>query len=249
LLTNRLFAAVRRNVPRSVRRTVRSAHEEFADWRLLRGVDGMIEAVRPFTMIPDEWLRALARQVNTVQREQIPGDFVECGVWRGGASFLMAQMLDQAPEQPRRVWLFDSFEGLPAPKSIDGPAALAYAINRESPRYLDNCTAHLADVQQTARTLGLEPRTIFVKGWFEETLPVHKPSISQIAILRIDADWHASVKCCLDSLYDAVAPGGYVILDDYDTWDGCAVAIHEFLGERKLAHRIERDGCVFFRKQ
>ena len=101
-------------------------------------------------------------------------------------------------------------------------------------------SASLEEVQQTARDLGLAYRTPeFVKGWFDQTLPANRDRIGPIAILRIDGDWYSSVRCCLDNLYDQVVDGGFVILDDYYTFEGCAIALHEFLGERRLAHRIE----------
>jgi O-methyltransferase len=199
----------------------------------------LLEKVRPFTMVPVESLTDLAQLVGTALTFNIPGDFVECGVWRGGASFLMADLLRQAGVKGRKVWLFDSFEGLPPPAELDGEAALAYARNKDSPEYLDNCRASLEEVRRSAADLGLGPYTEFVKGWFDQTLPAQRDRIGPIAILRIDGDWYSSVRCCLDNLYDRVADGGFVVFDDYYTYDGCAIAAHEFLGARRLAHRLE----------
>ena len=190
-------------------------------------------------MVPDRSLVELARQVCAILALGIPGDFVECGVWRGGASFLMAELLRQIGASDRRVWLFDSFEGLPPPAEIDGARALAYPADRTNPWYHDNCRASLEEVQGNVAALGLGEWTRLVKGWFQATLPTHRDQIGPIALLRIDGDWHASVRCCLDNLYDQVVDGGLVILDDYYAWDGCAIAVHEFLGSRRLGHRIE----------
>jgi O-methyltransferase len=88
-----------------------------------------------------------------------------------------------------------------------------------------------------------------VPGWFDETLPKIRERFGPIALLRIDADWHASVSTCLEQLYDQVVDGGYIVLDDYYTWDGCSIAVHEFLGRRQLSHRIFKDGCAYFRKR
>ena len=204
--------------------------------------DGLLRTlsrIRPFTMVPDDFLVDLGRQVEAILSYRIPGDFVECGVWRGGASFLIADLLREAREKDRTVWLFDSFEGMPAPKAIDGEAALAWASNTDDPLALDNARASLGEVRQAAAELGLASRTKFVKGWFEESLPVHSDQIGPIALLRIDADWYSSVKCCLDNLYDQVVDGGIIVFDDYYAFDGCATAVHEFLGGRQLSHRIE----------
>lgn len=214
--------------------------------------------VRPLSMVSEDALIDLANQVHAVLTYGIPGDFVECGVWRGGASLLMADLLRQAGVRDRKVWLFDSFAGLPAPEEIDGLVAMEYAKNADSPACYDNCTASLEQVQQSAKELGLASYTEFVKGWFDQTLPATRHRIGPIAILRVDADWYSSVRCCLDNLYDQVVSDGFIILDDYYCYDGCAVAVHEFFGQRRLAHRIESvigqvEGnedyqCALFRK-
>ena len=199
----------------------------------------VLDKMRPFTMVGVESLVELAIQVQQVLAQKIPGDFVECGVWRGGASFFIAELLRQAGVADRKVWLFDSYEGLPPPEEIDGPAAMAYAKNTGGSWYVDNCRASLEQVQRIGRDLGLASYTEFVKGWFEQTLPTHRARVGPIALLRIDCDWYSSVRCCLDNLYDQVVDRGFVILDDYYTWDGCAIAVHEFLGKRGLSNRIE----------
>lgn len=208
-------------------------------WTEVHDLLPTLEKVRPFTIISDAWLTDLARLVHTVLTYNIPGDFVECGVWRGGAAFLMADLLRQAGVNNRKVWLCDSFEGLPPPAEIDGPNATRYATNTSDPYYYDNCRASLDDVQDIARQLQLTDHVQFVKGWFDQTLPARRAKIGPIAILRLDCDWHASVRCCLDTLYGQVVEGGIVGLDDYFHVDGCALALHEFFGEHHLAHRIE----------
>jgi hypothetical protein len=198
-----------------------------------------LKRVRPYTIVGDASLIDLARQVAAVLALGIPGDFVECGVFRGGASFLMADLLRQAGVRDRKVWLFDSFEGMPPAEEIDGSAARAWEVDTGGEWYFNNVTASLEEVRQGAARLGLERYVEFVKGWFDQSLPAHRNRIGTIALLRLDCDWYASVRSCLDNLYDQVADGGFIVLDDYYTFEGCAIAIHEFLGERKLSHRIE----------
>jgi hypothetical protein len=190
-------------------------------------------------MVCRENLFELARHVQAVIALGISGDFVECGAWRGGAAFLMADLLRQSGVSDRKVWLFDSFEGLPAPQPIDGPTANAWARATQSDSYRDNGRVSPDEVKQNAADLGLTSYLEFVKGWFDESLPAQRSRIGPIAILRIDADWHASVRCCLDNLYDQVVNDGFILLDDYFAYDGCAIAVHEFLGQRQLAHRLE----------
>ena len=105
-------------------------------------------------------------------------------------------------------------------------------------RYFDNCTASLEEVQRAARQLGVESYLEIVKGWFEETLPRNKARVGPIAILRIHAD---GTKACrvVAYLYDQVVGSGFVVFDDYYFYDGCAVALHEFLGSRRIHHRVE----------
>jgi O-methyltransferase len=204
-----------------------------------RAVIDTIDNVSRFTMVCRENLLELARHVQAVIALGIKGDFVECGTWRGGAGFLMADLLRQGGVTDRKVWLFDSFEGLPPPQPIDGPIANAWARATHSESYRDNGRVSLDEVKQSAAELELTPYLEFVEGWFDKTLPAVRTRVGPIAILRIDADWHASIRCCLDNLYDQVVDDGFIILDDYFAYDGCAIAVHEFLGERRLAHRIE----------
>ena len=205
----------------------------------------ILDRVRGLTMVPHESLLELARQTHAVLRYEIQGDLVECGVWRGGASFLMADLLRRAGADDRKVWLLDSFEGLPPPEDVDGATALDWAADPDGLPALDNLRASVADVQRTAAALGLEAHTELVKGLFEETLASTRERIGAIALLRIDCDWYSGVKACLDALYDQVSEGGFVVLDDYYALDGCALALHEFLGARGLAHRIETVEAVF----
>jgi hypothetical protein len=134
-------------------------------------------------MVAEASLVDLALQVKQVLVGNIPGDFVECGVWRGGASFLMAELLRQAGVTDRKVWLFDSFEGLPPPEGIDGPAATAYTKNADNPWYFDNCRASLEEVQRIAAELGLVSYTELVKGWFDQTLPNNRDRVGAIGLL------------------------------------------------------------------
>jgi O-methyltransferase len=218
---------------------VRGALESIRRVPGMPSLSGMIDRVRPYSMVHTEELVRLAFAVEDVLRAGIPGQFVECGTWRGGASFLMAAILERRRADPRRrVWMFDSFEGLPQAADIDGASAKRWQQAVDGPGYFDNCTASMEDVRRAASDLGVSDRVEIGQGWFDRTLPATRERIGQIALLRLDGDWYESTKCCLEHLYDQVAPGGYIILDDYLTWDGCAIAVHEFLGSRKLPHRI-----------
>jgi O-methyltransferase len=202
--------------------------------------------IRPLTMASPSDLRDLTAAVDSVLRKGRPGCLVECGTWRGGASFLMARRAIHL-RQARPVWMFDSFEGLPPPKEIDGPAANAWAADTASPGYYNNCAASLEEVQAAVSRLDLTDNVTLVKGWFQDTLASKKSQIGQIALLRIDADWYDSVLLCLEELVPCVVDGGVVMLDDYYTWDGCARATHDYLASHGLPYRIRRwGGGAFF---
>jgi O-methyltransferase len=253
LAPSRPKSLVRKYLPASVRRSLRGSigvvQAERKLGRQFRELDSTLRKVKPLTMVPEHALVGLARQVGAVLDDQIPGAFVECGVWRGGTSLFMADLLRQTGSHDRAVWLIDTVQGLPPPSAADGPLATSYAENSENPAHYDNCTASLEEVQASANQLNLASYCRMVKGWFDLTLALSRESIGPIALLRIDADWHDSVYCCLENLYDQVSPGGFVVIDDYYTWDGCAVAVHEFLGSRHLPHRLYTDAVAFFRKQ
>jgi O-methyltransferase len=191
------------------------------------------------TTVPGPGRIALISPVDEIVARQIGGAFVECGVWRGGASILAALRF-RSHGQLRPIWLFDSFEGLPPPREIDGPAAAAWASDPHGSNYKDNFAADEGEVLDALARFDVDAHV--VKGWFDDTLPVERDRLAPIALLRIDGDWYDSVLCCLTNLYDKVAPGGWVILDDYYYWDGCALAVHEFLARRKLPHRIVTAG-------
>jgi len=161
------------------------------------------------------------------------GAIVECGVWRGGMSAGMADMLPG-----RNHYLFDSFEGLPPARDVDGAGALAYQRNPDAPTYLDNCRAEKAFAEAAMRR-SRAARYQVVKGWFNETLPSVQFA-EPIAILRLDGDWYESTLICLQYLFPKVAQGGLVVIDDYNTWDGCARAVHDYLATNKLAERIRQ---------
>lgn len=149
----------------------------------------------------------------------------------------MAEVLKRVGVSDRKVWLFDSYEGLPAPDQIDGEFAAQIAEHPDL--HYDNNAVSLEQVQRNAAALGLSSYARFVKGWFDQTLPACRDELGPIALLRIDCDWYSSVRCCLDNLYDLVIDDGFIIIANYYGFDGVAMAVHGFLAERRLPHRLE----------
>lgn len=186
-----------------------------------------------YTMIPR--MAFLGNLLLAHRFSAVPGCVVECGVWRGGMTAAMAEVLGSH----RHYYLFDSFEGLPEAKEIDGPAAKAWQKNNQSTNYFDNCTAEIGFAEAAMAKSPAVDVTIR-KGWFSDTLKHFAPEES-IAILRLDADWYDSTMECLTYLYRYVATGGVVIIDDYYTWDGCSKAVHDFLSCNKVVDRIRQN--------
>ena len=161
----------------------------------------------------------------------VPGDLVECGVWRGGMSAAMAWAV-----RGRHSVLFDSFEGLPEPKSIDGSSAISW-FNREHERHavLSAGEAWATTAMNRVGQADFE----LVKGWFADTVPAWAEKRRPIAVLRLDGDWYDSTLLCLEKLWPLVSPGGVIIVDDYYTWDGCSKAVHDYLSRTEAAERLE----------
>jgi hypothetical protein len=197
---------------------------------------------RDRTMVPQQWFTtnlALARSVR-----EVPGAIVECGVWRGG----MIAGIAMTVGADRVYWLFDSFEGLPDARPVDGPAAAQWQANTAGPYYYDNCTASEEEAAESMLIAGV-PDVRIRKGWFEDTLPT-ADFAGGIALLRLDGDWYASTRQALTMLFPRVNEGGIVIVDDYYTWDGCSRAVHEYLSEHSRPERIETmDGVCVIRKR
>jgi O-methyltransferase len=167
-----------------------------------------------------------------VRFKHLSGAIVECGTWKGGMIAGLAYVF--GPH--RRYYLFDSFEGLPPAKDIDGERALRWQADTESPFFFDNCRASIDDARDAMRRAGIRDPMV-VKGWFQDTLP--RTAIEgEIAVLRMDADWYDSTMCILVNLFHKVVSGGCIIIDDYPNWEGCAKAIHDFLSENKRPERI-----------
>jgi len=190
------------------------------------------QRMKQFTMVPvHQYLKnlALVRKFRHVR-----GAIVECGTWRGGMIAGIASTLGNA----RKYFLFDSFEGLPQARVIDGARAMAWQADTGSRSYFDNCRADAAHAEAAMKTAGVSHYDI-IKGWFSETLPSYYPN-NRIAVLRLDADWYDSTMACLTNLYEHVVPGGVVIIDDYHVWDGCSKAVHDFVAHNQLPVRISQ---------
>ena len=179
-------------------------------------------------------LKRLANIRECVERsltDGVPGDLVETGVWRGGSCIYMRGILAAYGDPDRKVWVCDSFEGLP---KHDG--RYEADIGDQFHAYSELAIS-VEEVQENFRRYGLlDDRVEFLKGWFADTLGT--APIDKIAVLRLDGDMYSSTMDALEPLYDKVSPGGFVIVDDYGAVPACAQAVHDFRDARGITDEI-----------
>jgi O-methyltransferase len=264
----RLVEVAKRPFKRSF--AARSAYKLLRDFRQIprsRLLDtdalGAILRVLPNTMLPMPRLFDLYDIVKRVNQSGLKGEFVECGVWNGGAVGLMA-MADQRHSGPRRkLHLFDSFEGLPQPTAFDTDVYAGFLEQEKSRSIIEQEVEQLSAIgacqgksqpeveEFLVKRLGIDPgKLVFHVGWFQDTVPSARDSIGGIALLRLDGDWYESTKVCIENLYDSVVVGGFVVIDDYGTFEGCRKAVDEFFAARSIRPTFTYSDaeCVFFQK-
>lgn len=198
--------------------------------------EGIYWPASALTMVGTKRLDNIRFCIEQALRENVPGDVVECGVWRGGASIYAAGVL-AANESTRNLYLCDSFQGLPKPslKQDEGDP------HWQSSDYLGVSQDQVWDNFGKFHLQG--PNVHLVKGWFNQTL-TDLPA-KQIAVLRADGDMYESTMDILKALYHRVSPGGFVIMDDYNVVPGCKKAVHDFLGD-KTVEMIRIDQCAVY---
>ncbi len=209
-----------------------------------------IQAVQPFTMTSVERINAVCEAVRYIVKYEIPGAFVECGVWRGGSAMAAARTFMECGDTERSIVLFDTFEGMTPPREIDrdieGQAAAGLLESEERETSLVWAYATIDEVRDNLAGIGYPmERVRLVQGPVETTIPSQAPST--VAILRLDTDWYESTKHELEHLVDRVSPGGVLIIDDYGHWEGARRAVDEFLAHRDrpvLLNRIDYTGRI-----
>jgi O-methyltransferase/8-demethyl-8-(2,3-dimethoxy-alpha-L-rhamnosyl)tetracenomycin-C 4'-O-methyltransferase len=215
------------------------AHEFNRDLREL-GRDWPRQA---HSMIGNKRMGNLREIAECILECNIPGDFIETGVWRGGACIMMRAVLKAYGDTRRRVFVADSFCGLPAPN----PEIAADAGDQHYT--FSELFVSSEQVRANFAKYGLlDAQVCFLEGWFSDTLP--SAPIEQIALLRLDGDMYESTMDALNALFDRVTPGGFVIIDDYGAVEGCQRAIREFRATRGIDDPLyDIDGFgAFWRK-
>ena len=194
----------------------------------------IILKVHDCTMITFNSLFSFIEAVRYVNRWQIPGAIVECGVWRGGAIMAAALTLEQLSVTDRTFYLYDTFCGMPEPSEHDSRfwgsvnPQEKFRLLQTGPDSSDWCRASLDEVKQNLATIQYDfNRFKFVEGKVEETIPGTLPD--EIAILRLDTDWYESTKHEMIHLFPRLVSKGVLIVDDYHTWSGSKKAVDEYL--------------------
>jgi predicted O-methyltransferase YrrM len=187
--------------------------------------------VGPFTMTSVERMYALYKATEYVVVNRIAGDFVECGVWKGGSAMLMALALRRFGAFDRTIYLYDTFRGMSEPAEADrsalgesAPETWRLAAEGEVNRW---CYAPLDEVRTNLATTGYpDTRLKYVEGKVEDTIPATLPE--RVALLRLDTDWYQSTLHELTHLFPRLAPGGILIVDDYGYWQGAKQAVDSY---------------------
>ena len=211
----------------------------------------MIQSVEPYTLTGPECRFVLLESVKYVVRNSVPGDIVECGVWRGGSMMVVAKTLVELEHSSKHLYLFDTFSGMTNPSPVDisylgEPASERFRkvkLTSDSSRW---CYASVAEVKETVYSTGYDKSKVhFIEGKVEDSIPDQAPEV--ISLLRLDTDWYESTRHELVHLFPRLARGGVLIIDDYGHWLGAKKAVDEYIAENDipiLLNRIDRSARI-----
>jgi O-methyltransferase len=207
--------------------------------------------VKPYTMTTPERIASLCNAVKYLVDNKIEGDFVECGVWRGGSTMAAIDTLLKAGDKSREIYLYDTYEGMSEPTEHDkvftgtGAEELMNTTDKNDPTSVW-CYSTIDEVQKNVGSLNYPAGKVhFVKGKVEDSIPQTLPG--KIALLRLDTDWYESTAHELKHLYPLLVPGGVIIIDDYGHWEGARKAVDEYIAAEKLPlllNRIDYTGRI-----
>ena len=205
---------------------------------------GLLGPASAHTMVGVDRLESLRQLTQQALDEGIPGDFIETGVWRGGCCILMRGILAANGVRERKVYVTDSFAGVPLPRPELYPADDGYRFHLHP-----ELAVSLDTVKDNFRRYGLlDDRVVFVEGLFSDTLPVL--DARPFALIRLDGDLYESTYVALDHLYPKLSPGGFLIVDDFGVVEPCRRAVEDYRARHCIAaplNAIDRSG-VWWRR-
>jgi hypothetical protein len=204
------------------------------------------------TMVPLARLENIRACVDDLIERNVPGDLIETGVWRGGTTIFMRAVLAAHGVSERRVWVADSFEGLPEPNKELFPREARAHASPTMAQDFGHFAVSLDKVRANFEAFGLlDDQVRFLPGWFKDTL--FTAPIERLALLRLDGDYYESTSVALNALYDKVSPGGYVVIDDYgeDRWTYCRKAVDDFRRTREITEELcpVDSKCFFWQRR
>lgn len=202
-------------------------------------------------MTSPERVLALINSVRYLQQNSVQGDFVECGVWKGGSMLAAALTLDSLNVVNKELYLFDTFSGMtePTEEDVDISGVDASELLGQEDRSKSSnvwCLAGIAEVKKTmAKSCYPEKQIHYIAGDVLDTLTENAPE--KIVLLRLDTDWYESTKYELEVLYPRLVNGGVLIIDDYGHWKGAKKAVDEYFTNNSIninLHKIDYTGRV-----
>ena len=201
------------------------------------------------SLLPKARFTNIEQLILQIVEDQVEGDLIETGVWRGGAVIYMRAILKILNITNRNVWVADSFEGLPTPDKDKNP--LEAETSEVIKLMYQNFEAGLLEVKNNFQRFDLlDDQVKWLKGWFKDTLP--SAPIEKLSMIRLDGDYYDSTMDSLANLYDKLSVGGFVIVDDYgeDTWTDCRRAVQDFRLSKNITDAIVPvdSVCVYWRK-
>ena len=195
--------------------------------------EGMDWPAQAETMIGRKRLNQLQRCIEEVLREHIPGDLIECGVWRGGATIFMRAVLKAYGDMQRQIWVADSFKGLPPPDVEN-----YYLDKHDQLHRFQQLAVSVEEVKANFTRYGLlDDQVQFLPGWFKDSLPT--ASIDRLAVLRADGDMYESTTQILTYLYPKLSVGGYCIIDDYGAGLSCRQATDDYRRQQGVTEPLQ----------
>lgn len=206
----------------------------------------IIREVKPYTMTGSARVHCLIQAVRYIVENHISGDMVECGVWKGGSMLAVIRTLQLLKAPPRMLWLYDTYEGMPAPTAEDigrdgKPASVQFEQHRdgEPEKGSQWCRSPFEEVQGVLAATGYPANMIrMVKGKVEDTIPGQMPG--SIALLRLDTDWYSSTKHEMEHLFPVLVSHGVMIVDDYGCWQGSRKAVDEYKSVNGIPLLLQR---------
>jgi O-methyltransferase len=198
---------------------------------------------------------SLIKLVKFIIDSKIPGDFVECGVWRGGSSMAIAKTLYDLGVSNRKIYLYDTFQGMTEAGNLDVSLQTSENYNEMKSNVEFNRDSHvwayasISEVKKNMLKTKFPPNlTVFIEGDVKSTLSDHLPD--KIALLRLDTDFYESTAIELEALYPQVTVGGGIFIDDYGSWAGSQIATDEYRKKNRIKsylHIIDNDARIFFK--